>query len=332
MKNRSIDKAFPSYQEELKDYLNSGVTAVSSLIVDSSGKREKYIMGTEDDISQKSIDENTLFDIASITKLFTTTIILRLMEAGEIGLDNRVGEFLNNFKDSNIKLVDVLTHRVKFDLMLSEYRSKFPNDFREKLLQIKSPSEPAVSVDYHNLGYIYLGFIIEQVVGKTLDQVFQDLFRELGLQSTTTGAQTDGFKFVASERTIGKLKKGITQDESAELLGGIAGNAGVFSTAEDLAKFAQMWSERSIFSQDTQDRVFKNYGGESSQAIGWWGRTYSGNTSDQGVYCHPGFSGCLVTINRNNGKAGVLLSNRTYFSRENKAHRMIFDSLIEELK
>lgn len=332
MKNRSIENTPLTYQEELKDYLNNGCTAVSSLIVDSSGHQDRFISGVEDDISQKPIDEQTLFDIASITKLFTATVILRLMEAGKLDIDNRVGEFLDNFKNSKIKLLDLLTHRVKFDLMLSEYRAKFPHNFRDKLLQIAGPAEPIGSVDYHNLGYVYLGFIVEKITGQKIDQAFQSLFSELGLGKTTTGAQTNDFNFVASENTPNQLKKGITQDESAELLGGVAGNAGVFSTAEDLAKFAELWVNDKILSSETQSRVFKNYGGNSAQAIGWWGRTYSGNTADEGIFCHPGFSGCLLAINRNNGKAGVLLSNRTYFSRENKAHRRIFDLLIEELK
>lgn len=321
-----------NYHEEVRDYLNSGATAVSSLIIDSSGNRQTFILGTEDAISQNPIDENTLFDIASVTKLFTATVILRLMGEGKIDIFQRVGEFLGNFKDSKVEIIDLLTHRVKFDLMLSEYRAKFPNDFKGKLIDITAPAERINNIDYHNLGYVYLGFIIERVTGQSLDQVFQNFFREFGLNKTTTGARTASFSLVASENYLGRLKKGITQDESAELLGGIAGNAGIFSTANDLAKFAEMWLKHKILSIETQDKVFKNYGGINSQSIGWWGRTYSGNTSDQGIYCHPGFSGCLIAINRGNGKAGVLLSNRTYFSRENKAHRRIFDSMIEELK
>ena len=321
-----------SYQKQISNYLNSGVTAVSSLILDASGSRHSILLGYEDNISNQPITETTLFDIASLTKLFTATVILKLMEEMKLDINTKVGHYMGNFQGSELTITDLLTHRAKFDLLLSEYRKNYPDNFKEALLQIRSPENQLERVEYHNLGYIYLGFIIEKITGLALSIVFENLFRQLGFKTTTTGANMQDHHCVATEETIGKLKKGVTQDESAELLGGVAGNAGIFSTANDLAKFAQMWLKYEILSRETQDRVFKNYGGINAQSIGWWGRTYSGNTSNQNIYCHPGFSGCLVAINRSNGKAGVLLSNRTYFSRENKAHRRIFDALIEELK
>lgn len=130
----------------------------------------------------------------------------------------------------------------------------------------------------------------------------------------------------------------VTHDESSRRLGGIAGNAGVFSSALDLALFGKAWLEGRVVSRDILNNlVFKNYdpAGTTPQALGWWLRITNPDGSVRptpGIYSHTGFTGPVLAMNPNNGKVAAFTCNRTYYGRDNKLQRHIWQLLVTWLQ
>lgn len=280
----------------------------------------------------KAVREDTMYDIASITKLYTTGIVLRLHEQGKLSIFDNCSEYLNNFSDSKIRLIDLLTHKVDFGIMLSEFRSRYKTTFVEELLKIQPPKEPSHDIHYANLGFIYLGKIIEAVKDNNLNSVTNSFVESLGLQNTATGVEIEAKQILTppTEVADGFCIQGKTHDESARLLGGVAGNAGLFASAQDLAMFGKAWIEGRVVAKDMlKDLVFQEYDPtrKHPQGLGWWRRlpTPHGEARLDNIFCHPGFTGSLLLVNPYAQKVCAFTCNRTYFGRDNLKHRGIWE-------
>lgn len=127
---------------------------------------------------------------------------------------------------------------------------------------------------------------------------------------------------------------GITHDETARTLGGLAGNAGVFSTAEDLVRFGRAWLDRDIVTNpELVHRVFtdQDTSGLKPQGIGWWMR-FSAPTGEQptpGVFSHTGYTGSILVVSPDTGKVAALTCNKTYYGRNNAQQRYIWQILVK---
>jgi len=236
--------------EAVEQYLAAGAAPGCEVALSSQAMSESFALGHFSDEGSEAVTTDTLYDVASISKLFTTALILRLHEHGALSIDDRCADYLDNFKGSDIRLIDLLTHRVDFGVYLSEYRDKYPNEIglRTALFNMKPPVATSPNVHYGNLEFVYLGKIIEDRTGRDLQTSMHELFRQLGLQHTSTGRDvaTRRIRIPPTEVMDGKVISGITHDETARTLGGLAGNAGVFSTAEDLVRFGRAWLNGAI--------------------------------------------------------------------------------------
>lgn len=276
---------------------------------------------------------DTLYDIASITKLFTTAIILRLHENNGLNIYQECSNFLENFENSRIRIIDLLTHKVNFNVKLLNYRTIYPDSFEQQIMKITPPKNSSKKVYYGNLGFIYLGKIIEKVSKTDLNSVVRSLIRELGLSRTTTGVNliADSLNCPPTERINNSNVQNVTHDESARLIGGIAGNAGIFASSQDLVKFGQAWLNYKIINRTTLERlVFKNYdlSGENPQAIGWWIRIpLNRQLNTPGVFSHTGFTGSFLAINPSVSKVCAFTCNRTYYGRDNAKHKQMWKML-----
>jgi CubicO group peptidase (beta-lactamase class C family) len=189
-------------------------------------------------------------------------------------------------------------------------------------------------VVYENLPFLYLGQIIEKVTKKSLAEVFQDFLQKQGLNNTICGTKEDLLSIYSppTERFNNQLIQNVTHDETARLLGGIAGNAGIFTSAHDLARFGQMWldgtivSDRQLFSMIWQDY---DDSGKNPQGFGWFGRLFGKSLAETGVFVHPGFTGCMLAINLQKSKVCAFTCNRTMLGRNNKKHQDIMHALVQ---
>ncbi|MEE8341471.1 MAG: glycoside hydrolase family 3 N-terminal domain-containing protein, partial [Candidatus Neomarinimicrobiota bacterium] len=210
----------------------------------------------------KSNGRGNIFDIASITKVVSTTsAIMILLDQGEIKLNDPVGKYITEFVDEKLgnsdlrKLVTIkhlLTHTsglppFKFYYEIEgDHAARLDSVYRTKLDTI-----PGKKMVYSDIGFILLGKIVEKVSGKTLDQfVADEIFVPLGMNDTYYNPSEMKLKRIIPTEynaTEGGFIHGHVHDENAYSLGGVAGHAGLFSTADDLALFSQMMLNGGVY-------------------------------------------------------------------------------------
>lgn len=308
-----------------------------SILVEKEGKRIiDYSQGSFSEYEkEKIVTPNTIYDLASITKIYITAIILELSNEQKIDIFDECKKYIDIFKYSELRIIDLLTHRANFNIRLSYYREKFPSNFDEVIFNIKPPEKREKKVVYENITFIYLGKIIENIEGKKITEVFDFFFKKHGLTQSFLGLiNQEKFDSPPTEIIEGIITKNFTHDESARLLGGIAGNSGVFASARDLIKFGNLWLTNTFISNNkVAEYVFKNYGdGENKgQGMGWWMRIPSiGFTKN--IYSHTGYTGSLLAINPENKIVVSMVTNRTFYGRKNQNHKLIWNEIYKFLK
>src|SRR5258708_17613305 len=230
---------------EIDELIASKAAPGCSVAVDESGSVEMRSFGNIDGPDSQEVNERTVYDLASVSKLFTTALILRLHEAGRLSIDDRCADYLPHFQGSDLTLLDLLTHRVDFGIYLADLRREHSDgaELLNALMLIQPPQHAAPDIHYGNLGFIYLGKVVEKVSGADLATNMKALFSDLNLTETYTGQDVASEAIVTPPTEIvdGQTIEGVTHDETSRALDGFAGNAGVFATAADLARFGRAW-------------------------------------------------------------------------------------------
>ena len=188
------------------------------------------------------------YDLASLTKLYTATLIMRLHDAGIIDVYSPVASYLKEFKapdKQNITVAQLLTHYS--GLPAGTPVNDYSAGAAEAIQRIAATSltlPPGNTFLYSDLGPITAGYLAEQVTGKPLAQLLREyIFIPLGLRQTMTHPSIRFLQHVAAYDVDddGNIIHGRVHDPRAHALGGLAGNAGIFATAADVAKFAQIF-------------------------------------------------------------------------------------------
>ncbi|NUN95959.1 MAG: beta-lactamase family protein [Candidatus Omnitrophica bacterium] len=279
----------------------------------------------------------TVFDLASVTKaVATTTAVLILVDRGLVRLDGPVWSYLKPFGcrgKERITVRQLLTHASglpNYRPWFKELRGK--EAFQEALFDTDLENPPGATRIYSDLGYMTLGWLVEAVSGLSLDRfVEREICRPLGLRHTRFDPPRAWRKRTAATEDCpfrGRVIRGEVHDENAWSQGGVAGHAGLFSTLEDLAKFARAflnagkpgagWPLTRALSQEmvTQQPVH----GEIRQALGWWLRRSDFDAtvflpSDRS-FGHTGFTGCSLWIDPENQALVILLANAIHPNRD----------------
>lgn len=295
---------------------------------------------------------DTVFDLASLTKpLVTTTLIMQLVEQGELRLTDPLGKYLKQLQDPKLKKVTVqqlLTH--SSGLADGFDRSEFwqgKAGLNKQLATLQLSAEPGQQFIYSDIDFILLGVLIEQITNQSLhllaqQRIFQPLqmkdSRYLPLNSALHDAAylqriapTEQLKADADyQKLLPNYRQpylhAVVHDPTALRLGGVAGHAGVFGTADDLALFAQMLlnggelkGQRVLSPLAVQRLLTPVVIGKQSRALGWDMDTpYSapkGDLMPQGSFGHTGFTGTSLWIEPDSGTYLILLSNRVHPNR-----------------
>ena len=281
---------------------------------------------------QRPMTAATRFDLASLTKVIaTTTAIMQLVERRKLRLDDPVAlywpQFARNHK-SAITIRQLLTHhsglRADLDLLpsWSGYRKAM------SLIVVEKPySAPDSQFLYSDINFEILGELVGRVSGKTLDAYCaQYIFQPLGMKHTHF--RTPDAERAATAPTVfmdGKLLWGEVHDPSARRMGGVAGHAGLFSTADDLAIFARMllsggsWRGAKILTRRSVEQMTLPQsppGSYKVRGLGWdLGPPFSSNREQLvplGAYGHRGYTGTLLWIDPLSQTFIVVLSNRVH--------------------
>ncbi|MDR2441556.1 MAG: DUF1343 domain-containing protein, partial [Planctomycetaceae bacterium] len=270
---------------------------------------------------------DTLFDLASLTKpIATATSIMILIEQGKLKLDSPVAEYLTEFKTpekQTITIRQLLLHTAGFipDNDLSDYQDGVEKA-TERLLALNPVKKPGTDFRYSDVSFQLLGILTERVSGFKLDEFSRKhIFEPLGMAETCFVPNTDLSKRAAptQDRELGQV-----HDPRAFRLGGVAGHAGLFSTAADLALFATMLLNqgeikghpRVLQPETVQLMTTANTISGGYRCLGWDMQTgYSGNrgkTMSPSAFGHGGFTGTSLWIDPALDLFVIFLSNRVH--------------------
>ncbi|MDW8019446.1 MAG: serine hydrolase [Chloroherpetonaceae bacterium] len=352
--SKPFDKVRKTVMEAIKDSaFPSAVVAVMQ-----NGRvlfHEAFGHLTYDTLSPRA-DTNTIYDLASVTKVLATTLsIMRLYDEGKLSLMDPVAKFIPEFAThgkEKILLRNLLIH----DSGLIAFRrySQFCPNADSALRHIFSDTliKPVGdSTIYSDLNFILLGEIVRRITGKRLDAYFAETFAQpLGLRNTFFNPPDSVLYRVAPTEPdcTWKLpfKRPLVHDPNAALFGGVSGHAGLFSTASDILIVMRMImnggkQNEKVFIKPETVRLFTTRDTvHRIRALGWDVRTASENTStgkyfSMQSYGHLGFTGTSVWVDPTRNLCVVFLTNRVYpTSANNKiraVRRLLHDAVIESL-
>ena len=272
---------------------------------------------------------DTIFDAASLTKVVaTTSSILRLIEDGKVRLSDRVTVYLPEFQGgkSEITLRHLLTHYsgLRPDLDLEPAWSGYELGI-QKALADKPVSEPGLRFVYSDINFILLGEIVRRVGGKPLNEFAREqVFAPLGMtESGYLPAAALQSRIAPTEKLKGEALplRGVVHDETTRFMGGVAGHAGLFTTVDDLAKFARMVLRNGapLYSPlmiGAATRTQSPAGQSALRGLGWdIDSPFAGNRGDLypiGSFGHTGFTGTSVWIDPSTESYVILLANAVH--------------------
>jgi CubicO group peptidase (beta-lactamase class C family) len=276
---------------------------------------------------QVNADE-TIYDLASLTKVVAaTTAAMLLVEDGKLSLDAPVSRYLPGFVGpgkAGVRVRHLLTHTSGLPAWAELY-STTPEGALARATATPLQREPGSRVDYSDIGFVLLWAVAEQAAGEPLYKLLdRRIFGPLAMRSTTylPGAACDRCAPTAL-LPDGTLLRGVVHDPIARRLGGVTGNAGLFSTAHDLARFAAMLAGEGemdgvrVLKAETIRRFTARQPGAGTRALGWdtpsgGSRGAAGPRLSGRAFGHTGFTGTSLWVDPERGTWTVLLSNRTF--------------------
>ncbi|MEV5983947.1 serine hydrolase domain-containing protein [Streptomyces sp. NPDC052051] len=285
---------------------------------------------------------DTPFDLASLTKLFTTVAAMQQLERGTLGIDARVAAYLPDFRaagEHGITVRQLLTHTSGLRPELPLYDCPSPAA-RLALLRAEAPlSAPGTTYRYSDLNLLLLQYVLERVTGRTLDVLVRDgITRPLGMTATGFGPRAccespvvrqAGGTFAAGpgpgaaatedqRRPWAKVDRGMLRgevhDENAWALGGVAGHAGLFATARDLAVFCRTllaggsYGPARILGPDIVELMFTPPGFGFALDQPW----FMGALAGRGAAGHTGFTGTSLVLDPATDTFLVILANTVH--------------------
>ncbi|MEN1967381.1 serine hydrolase domain-containing protein [Lentibacillus sp. N15] len=279
---------------------------------------------------------DTVFDLASLTKVVATLpAMLKLMDAGEIRLDDPVARFLPDFSingKEKVTLRHVLTHTSGLPAHCPFHKKHLDkaailNEINRTELEQTTGS----GVLYSDLGFILLYHVIEKVTKQPFDAfVTEQFYSPLGMDETGFCPTFNKERYAATEfnEAFNDYKVGMVHDENAASMGGISGHAGLFSTIDDLTRFAQMIENEGVYngkrflSASALKLARCNFTeqGEEQRGLGWVRKNPThascGDYFSDESYGHTGFTGTSIWFDPSIKLNIILLTNRVHYGRQ----------------
>lgn len=340
LENATAARAFPA--------CSVAVTCRGELVAHKALGRFTY------DPASPEVTAASIFDLASVTKVVATTAMAMILyERGLLDLEAPVTAIVPEFAGD-----DPMRGEITLRMLLAHcsglpaYERLFLRaQTREDLLQaaFSTPltAGPALRAEYSDIGFMILGVVLERLADETLDVFCQrEVFGPLGMTHTTfrpAQALKQSIPPTADDRRFRhRIIQGEVQDENASLLGGVAGHAGLFSTAEDLALFAHAMLNggHPILRLSTVElfTLRESAPEGTSRALGWdtpSAPSQSGKYFSPRSFGHLGYTGTSLWIDPDRQLAVALLTNRTWPDCQNHAIKQVrpafHDAVVEAL-
>jgi serine-type D-Ala-D-Ala carboxypeptidase len=314
--------------------------------------------------SSQEVSPATIFDLASVSKVVATTrMAMILYEGGLLDLDAPVIALAPEFNGDDRSRVDPRRKDVTVHMLLAHssglpaYEKLFQRaSNKEDLLSLafatRLTADPGSRAEYSDIGFIILGAVLERIADESLDRFCQrGIFGTLGMTQTTfnpTSAWRSSIPPTSrGDNSRDRVIQGEVQDENAYAMGGVAGHAGVFSSATDLAIFANamLHEGRPLVRPETLKLFTRRESSPTgtSRALGWdtpsfpsqSGPSQSGKHFSANSFGHLGYTGTSLWIDPERQLSITLLTNRTWPDSSNQGIKqirpMFHDSIVEAL-
>lgn len=296
--------------------------------------------GTTSFVEGSPVGRGTLFDIASVTKVFTCAAALRMVDRGELDPDEPIQGILEELKDSpvgNATLAQLMAHEAGFEPWAPffekiERKDRGTAGARREMIRMimghPSARNPGQEAVYSDLGYILLGEILSARSGRPLDEIMAaEVTGPLRLTSVRFAPVRGAVAATEDCPWRGRVISGEVHDDNAWTMGGLAGHAGLFATAVDVARFGVAWLEsleaggwlsRELAARSIAPRSL-------GRGLGWDLKSPSGSSAGdlmgERTFGHLGFTGCSLWVDPDAGLSVALFTNRVHPSRDNEAIR-----------
>jgi CubicO group peptidase (beta-lactamase class C family) len=283
---------------------------------------------TRADALARPVYADTLFDLASLTKLFVATLVLRIVAEGKLALDEPLTGIVPEWRRDDhrtITLRMLLAHTSGMNSG-ADYRAILDENVETFALNSALLAKPGARVIYSDLGFIALGAVAQRVAGASLASLTSQWFSpslrfrpRVALRRMIPATEDDGWR--------GRVQ-GIVHDEKAYLMGGIAGHAGLFGTAADVSRLTECYLGtlngrrcallpeslvREAVTEQAADPILR-------RGLGWALKTSDENSCgcfmDRSSFGHTGFVGTCVWADPVHDVQGVLLTNAVYYGRD----------------
>ena len=356
MKNNLVqfdDKKFKSVDELINQAIKDSAFPGANLLIAKDGEviyEKSYGHYTYDKLSTK-VSSSTIYDLASVSKVIaTTTAAMICIDRKLFQLDDKVSKYISKFGvngKENITIRNLLLHNTGLPAFKKYYEMyNNPDSVLMDIYSTKLDYPTGTKTVYSDLGMITLGKIIEKVSGKTLDQFCKDeIFDQLGMNNTFYKPSENIKNRIAPTEYDNYWRKrlliGEVNDETASMLNGVAGHAGLFSTTEDLAVLLQMLLQKGYYQgkrfidSNTVKLFVKKQSQESSRALGWDTKSETGSSAgnyfSNDSYGHTGYTGTSVWTDPHKNLIVIFLTNRVYPTRNNTKILKVRPALHDEI-
>lgn len=336
---------FPGAKEidrAIEDAMLAGTTHGAVLLIGHEGKiayRKAYgDRAIVPALEPMTID--TIFDAASLTKVIaTTSCLMKLVDQGKLQIDQPVTKYLPEFQGghSPITVRNLMTHfsGLRPDVILDPPWTGYQTGIQKALTETPT-APPGTKFVYSDINFLLLGEIVRRLSGQTLAEFANEqVFQPLGMKDTRFCPPPVDLSRIAPtefDPAGGPPLRGVVHDPTARYMGGVAGHAGLFTTADDLAKFAQMMLDGGVFRATRlfSAAVIARFTGPQSppnqpilRGLGWdIDSPLSKNRGELfpiGSYGHTGFTGTSIWIDPSSKSYVILLTNYLHPRKEKRS-------------
>lgn len=280
----------------------------------------------------EAMSKETIFDMASLTKpVATATSIMILVDRKKIELADYAAKYIPDFScdgKEQVRVEHLLTHTsglpayTDANELKEQFGSLCPDNVVEKICRMKALSKPGEEFRYSCLGYIVLAKVVEAASGQNLaDFAAENIFQPLKMTRTVFKPPESWTKDIAATQLLEqRLLRGTVHDPLARLMGGVSGNAGLFSTAYDLSIYCRMLlnmgtlngirilSPQAVTMLTAVQSHGRAYGFDVNSSYSW----VKGSFASEQAFCHTGYTGTSIVCDPASKSYVIILTNRAH--------------------
>ena len=272
---------------------------------------------------QNEVEYNTAYDLASLTKVVgTLPAILLLLAYGEIDLEDKINKYLP-VKWKDITILNLLTHTSGIPPYSLAYNYLKNEELIEDIYKTEFLQVPNYEIKYSCLNFILLKKIVDIITGNHIKFVTENVYKPLKMNDTLYSPGNNQNNIAPTSIRNGKRLLGMPDDELAYYIGGVSGNAGLFSTIIDLSKYCkEILSPNIVFSKSIVEMSRKNWTkniqGSPDKGLGWSlfnSQSPCGPAFSKESFGHTGFTGTFIWIDPTKEVYTIILTNKCFYKR-----------------